>query len=506
MSAKVSQAKRSAGAQGVVLALGSLVFVAVAFADAFKGLAAVWAGEHTYSHGFLTAPLILILVWRQRAYLVVERDAPIGLAAALLAGVAALVAVASLAAVSVAIDVLIPLIAWLVILGVVGRSAARSTLLPVGVLLFSVPIWGPLAAPLQRITAAASRTVIEVIGIPALLDGNRIEVPSGTFEIAGGCSGLNFFVVSVTIATLYGHLQAWPWRRRAVLLALAMLLAMVANWLRVIIVIVAASVTNMQTSLVKDHYAFGWGLFAGCLVLLLLIASRMDASVTLPPVEVRSSRPAARAALAGRIALAACLTLAGPAWAELVARMAPDPHSVRLVLPQRIGSWQGPSGFAGGWEPSFPGAAAAAIGAYQGPIGVVDLFRVVYTREARGRKVIGWDSRLEGTTGWFTVSDVPADSVLYRVGWPLRERLAMTPERQRWLIVYWYEVDGMRLADPRRVKLREGLRAFRGGGISALTAVATRCDDSCGSDDPRRTIGVFLRALPIAMTGTLPAG
>ena len=51
------------------------------------------------------------------------------------------------------------------------------------------------------------------------------HVPAGSLEIAGGCSGLHFFIVGVAIAALYGELNRDSLRTRVQLVALAALLA-----------------------------------------------------------------------------------------------------------------------------------------------------------------------------------------------------------------------------------------------------------------------------------------
>jgi exosortase A len=498
MSAVTNPVERDSRAYAVWVACGVAAFVALAFHDAFAGLATVWAGQHTYSHGFLTAPLIFVLIWRQRERIFVEHDPPVVVAATLLLAVAVCTAMASLAAITLATYVLIPAIAWLAVLGVLGRRAAAVTLLPIGMLYFCMPIWGPLAGPLQMITAWASGGVVRLIGIPALVEDNLITVPVGSFEVAGGCSGLNFFVVSVTLATLYGHLQAWSWARRAVLLVTAMVFAMVANWLRVIVVIVAATVTNGHTALVRDHYSFGWGLFAACLVVLMLLARRLDRSATIePPSALAVPTAPGRAALLRRSALIGSFVLAGPAWATVVTAWSPDPRAAASPLPPSVPGWRGPVQSATGWAPVYPGAAFAELGAYTGPLGVVELFRVAYTRESRGQKMLGEDSRLEGTAGWRVVSDRMGANPGPAGRWALRERIATAPDGQEWLIAYWYEVDGVKIVDPRQVKLREGLRAFRGPGIARLSAVAVRCVVSCTSETSWQPIADFVAALPV---------
>jgi len=58
---------------------------------------------------------------------------------------------------------------------------------------------------------------------------NYVHIPSGTFEIAGGCSGLHFFIVALAISALYGELQRDSIKIRVALICLAALLVWLAT-------------------------------------------------------------------------------------------------------------------------------------------------------------------------------------------------------------------------------------------------------------------------------------
>ena len=478
------------------LACAIIAIVAGANYDAILGLVDVWEGQHTYSHAFLTAPLIFVLILRQREQLRADPASPMLVAAIGLCALAAAVAMATLAAVTLAVYVLLPIIAWFAILGVLGRRAAAATAFPLGMLYFCLPIWGPLSLPLRIIAAWASGSVVRTLGIPVFISESVVAVPSGVFNVAEGCSGLNFFVVSIALAALFGHLQAWPWRRRALLLIVAMGLAMVANWLRVILVIVAASLTDGRSPLVHDHYAFGWGLFAACLVLMILFARHLDRrhSEARSGSSERPVGPSARTVVR-RTTVVTLLIIAGPAWAALVQHAAVAPQAT-APLPTRVETWNGPTQPDSDWKPSYPGAASFQLGAYTGEEGEAELLRVAYTRESRGHKLLGEDSRLEGTGGWQIVSESQAVASPGRPRWRTRESVLAAPDGRDWLVAYWYEVDGFRTSSASVVKLRETVRAFRGMGVARMTAVAVRCIATCTGDSTRRVVDAFLTALP----------
>src|SRR2546430_4831726 len=111
------------------------------------------------------------------------------------------------------------------------------------------------------------RSLLWLTGPSASISGDIIRIPNGSFLIEEGCSGLHFMIVGLAVAALHGELRRDPWRIRAAQLALMGLLALLANWVRVYIIIEAGYLTNMQSYLVRvSHYWFGWGVFPGALI------------------------------------------------------------------------------------------------------------------------------------------------------------------------------------------------------------------------------------------------
>ena len=123
-----------------------------------------------------------------------------------------------------------------------------------------------------------------------------MHLAAGVFEVAGGCSGIHFLIVSLALATLYGEIGRDSLKVRLQLVALAAGLALLTNWLRVYIIIVAGHLTDMQHFLIREgHYNFGWMLFAGMMVVFFLLARRF-APIAPPSPAIRAPPSANRAA------------------------------------------------------------------------------------------------------------------------------------------------------------------------------------------------------------------
>ena len=170
---------------------------------------------------------------------------------------------------------MLPLLVFAALLAVLGWSVARILLFPLGFLYFALPLWGDLVGILQHLSVNATHALIWLTGLPAYMDGNFVRLPAGTLEIADGCSGLHFLIVGLAMAALYGELSRDSLLRRIAWLCLMGGLAIVANWLRIFVIVAAAYATEMKTFLVTvDHYWFGWLVFAATFAAFLWIANR----------------------------------------------------------------------------------------------------------------------------------------------------------------------------------------------------------------------------------------
>lgn len=135
-------------------------------------------------------------------------------------------------------------------------------LLPV----FAIPVWDQLNNVLVNLSAFIVGEMVRSIQMPALIDGNSIYIPYGHILIADGCSGLRYFVIALTIGYIIGYLNRYTEKRMLVTLLIAALLGLIANWIRIFLLILIGYQTKMETPLMADHETFGWVIF-GLLIL-----------------------------------------------------------------------------------------------------------------------------------------------------------------------------------------------------------------------------------------------
>jgi exosortase len=122
-----------------------------------------------------------------------------------------------------------------------GTTRTRAILFPLAFLAFALPI--PLAFTeqvhwqLRLIATAGTSAAIPFMGIPVFVEGTTLHLPGGALQVADACSGFSTLYAAVAVACLVAY-SANSWRTRAAVLLSAVPLAIAANLLRVIALVV----------------------------------------------------------------------------------------------------------------------------------------------------------------------------------------------------------------------------------------------------------------------------
>lgn len=289
----------------------------------------------------------------------------------------------------------LPALLWSAAWWVLGRHAARTLFIPAALLHFALPPWALLDRPLQWLTTQVVNFAVGVTSIPAYVEGNHFHLPAGTFEIALGCSGLNYLITALSLFAFQGAAYLSTWRDRLRVLLVSGAVAIVANWVRVYLLIAVGHWTDMQHYLIRvEHHYFGWVLFAVLMWPVLRWAvslERRETGVTAPHHETlppgRGTFVAAAAAMVGLIGLRA---LAPPAVVTPPALAA---------LPDSLGGWTVKVSPEAAWQPHFDGA-STSVRRYSSS-GAMDLIvlRVAYLRQSAESRLDAPQNNVVGERG-----------------------------------------------------------------------------------------------------------
>ncbi len=250
----------------------------VAFFPLGRWLVTTWLGSPYYSHGFLVPLVSLVLAWRLRR----RRPAPAGQRPGSTDMVAGLV-LAGLGlwggwgAMRWRLWPLAGVACVLTCAGIVWALAGRATLrrqafpLAFGLLMIPLPWPEVLTPPLARAVAGAAAGLARAVGIPATAQGAQVQVAGAVLAVGAPCSGVNSLAALVTLAVLYAFLVCGPWWGRLGLVALAVLVALLANLVRVTAVVFLAHGAGVAVALDYFHTWSGLLLFLLALGLLILV-------------------------------------------------------------------------------------------------------------------------------------------------------------------------------------------------------------------------------------------
>jgi exosortase len=222
----------------VVGAAGAAGLLAVIFWQNLVHFVMVWSNDENYSHGFLV-PLISLYFANEAA-----RKGPVPVRSGALLG-SVLIATAlsiKLATIVIPFPVASDYGFLLTLAGICAVLAGSGALgrywFAFFFLGFMVPLpvamYSMIANPLQLLVSQMATSMLNVIGIPALCEGNMITLPGDNqLFVAEACSGMRQLTGFLALTTAWAYLSVRPAWNRALLIASSIPIAMTANVVRV---------------------------------------------------------------------------------------------------------------------------------------------------------------------------------------------------------------------------------------------------------------------------------
>ncbi len=254
-----------------------LLAIVVAFNIAVIGdLISDWYHDDNYSHGFLIVPISLYLFYRQsKQFTFPARPAKAGLGLLVVGCIGLIFGIAATEYFTTrfSLVLIVSSVAWYYL----GGSNFRKAWFAFFFLLFMIPIpaiiYYSATAPMQLFASKVTHAILEVVGVPALRQGNIIVLPDYRLEVAEACSGLRSLVTLMALTSLYGYLRL-PGKVVPVILFLATFpIAIATNIFRV--VTTALGAYTISTSLAESflHEVSGAMVFISALILVIILGA-----------------------------------------------------------------------------------------------------------------------------------------------------------------------------------------------------------------------------------------
>jgi exosortase len=219
-----------------VIVLGALVLIL--YWSTIGGLVKQWWTDSDYSHGFIVVIFSGYLFWRNRAKV---KDMEIRPSLAGILWIAA--AMAALILGTFGAELFLARASFVILLGglvvyFLGWKMLRTVAAPWVVLFLMIPlpviVFNEIALPLQFLASKLAGNTLDLLGVPALREGNVITLPSISLNVVEACSGIRSLMALITLAIFYGLLMEKKIWVRAVLVVLAIPLAVGINSLRIV--------------------------------------------------------------------------------------------------------------------------------------------------------------------------------------------------------------------------------------------------------------------------------
>lgn len=251
-----------------------VVGVAALYVPTYVSLARTLWREDAHAHGPLVLAVVAWLVWRERAALSRdgEASAPLAGGIALASGLLLYVVGRSQGIALFEVGSHIPVLAGTVLV-LRGWRALAQLWFPLFFLIFLVPLPGFLidavTGPLKGVVSQAVESILYGFGYPIARTGVMLSIGQYQLLVADACSGLNSLYSLTALGFLYFYVTgAGRTARNALLLASIVPIAIVANLVRVLMLVLITFHFGDEAGQSFLHEFAGIMLFATALALL----------------------------------------------------------------------------------------------------------------------------------------------------------------------------------------------------------------------------------------------
>jgi exosortase len=253
--------------QNVSHVLAALLVIAAlgwSYASSFIWLAQLWNRDPNHSYGYLVIPIALAILWDRRCLLDASQMAPRWWAVLMLLALLALRSVLFERNERYLETATIPLVLGAIAVALGGWHLVGVAWPAIVFLFLMLPLPRQinyfLASPLQRLATIGSVSLLQMLEIPVLAEGNVIIVGEDQLEVARACNGLSMLLSFVTLITATVLLIRRPIWERVVLLVSALPIALISNILRITVTAWCYHRFGRETGERFAHDAAGWAM------------------------------------------------------------------------------------------------------------------------------------------------------------------------------------------------------------------------------------------------------
>ena len=476
----------------------TLCFIAILatltlYSRTFLSMVEIWSRSGTFAHGFLIAPIALYLAWTKRDALANTpfRTSFAGLGLVVVGVLLWIVSV--VASVQVTEQFAATLILAASIIATLGLSVARVLWFPLLYLFFAVPFGDFLIPYLMEVTADFTTWAVALLGIPIYREGLYFSLPSGNFEVAAACSGVRYLIASIALGAIYSYQTYATTRKRLLFMAAAVLAPILANGLRALGVVLIAHFSGMKYAVGVDHVIFGWLLFGVFLLMVFWLGNKFADDVKpVGKVATETTTTTGKGQLAGLFACLLLLLVLGPMGRSFTMQSDPLAATEFGDLPLELsGNYvRDMTRSKMPFEPKLSGDAANRLAYYMKNGRDIFVSVTHYTSQAQGAELINANNELIPLDEWRRFSLGAGKIEQDGSGYLPVQYMRIEDGVQRFLLAYWYVVDGRESTSEVETKFYEAVNRLV--GTHTVTSLYIVGASSSSDDDSTVWLDEFL--------------
>ena len=291
-------------------------------------------------------------------------------------------------------------------------------------------------------------------------------------------------LAALTLGTLYAYLNYQTLGARIAVVLVAVSAGILANMLRVLIVIYLGYKTDMQHPYVNDHLMLGWYLFGALVVLLLFLETGIhrrfqrqesvdDAQQepALDTVTAFANKVRGKAMYVTAVLAAVLMLSIGPVIAHMMnTQPANDNEVVDIDIPSSVAGWSVQPGSEDDWMPVYPGASNRKQ-VYRKSNDHIFLYVGCYLGQKQGEELINDVNRISDEEVWKT--GYPRARIKDNAGHAVLEQMLESINGERRLVWYWYQLADRITVNAYQAKMLQLLGLLTGNTQACVIAVST---------------------------------
>lgn len=464
----------------------ALIFFVFLYKDSIKTLFEIWDNYGTYSHGYMTVLLSVYLTFVCAKENRIDYSKPSVISIICLILVSILWLVSYLSEINLGQALCLPIFVFFTATYFLGLRNFRVLLTPALILLLVMPVWGVFHPVLQKIAIYLVDSSLSFSSLEYQSVGNKIVMPIGIFEIEKSCSGLRFILVGVLLSVVFGFLNYKSYWTTILLVFSSVLIMLIANAIRILIIIAIGVQKGMENPLVQDHASLGWVVFAVFLVPLFVLARSLNPNllfVEKPKRNASKKNVFTFPKMFFTILFYTVTISLAPLYAQYAQGRIDKVAEINASF-NAVSGWRKSDLNRSKWEINYSLYSQRYKSEFSSEEGGVALSVYLYTREVPQGELININNHLIDESKWRIVSDnqnkaivLGNQSNLFYVNEVVIESDVFDECKKVW---YWFDVDGETYTKEWEVKLSKVLMVVKGKSGGAINTLSTSCGDNSG--------------------------